>query len=83
VKDMLSSIDSQELSEWQAYEVVNGSLGSRVGDELLMLIHEQLQALNHQQGAANFTDSKHRKNPVPAPVRLPRPWEQLGDGEEK
>lgn len=37
--------------------------------------HEQLQRLNRLQGAAHFTDRKHKKNPVPEPKRYPRPHE--------
>jgi hypothetical protein len=37
--------------------------------------HEQLQRLSRIQGAAHFTDRKHKKNPVPEPKKYPRPHE--------
>lgn len=42
---------------------------------MLAGIHEQLQFLNRLQGAAHFTDRKHRKNPAKEPKHYPRPHE--------
>lgn len=72
---MLSRISSRELSEWEAYERYAGPLGQAYGDEVLAAIHEQMQRLNRLQGAAHFTDRKHKKNPVPEPKAYPRPYE--------
>lgn len=43
--------------------------------EVLAGLHEQLQFLNRLQGAAHFTDKKHRKNPAKEPKHYPRPHE--------
>lgn len=37
-------------------------------------IHELGQQQLRLLGAAHFTDRKHRKNPVPEPKKVPRPW---------
>jgi hypothetical protein len=58
-----------------AFERVVGPLDSEWQDETEAAVHEQLQRLNHIQGAAHFTDKKHRKNPVPKPKHYARPWE--------
>jgi hypothetical protein len=46
----------------------------------------QLHELGQQQlrllGAAHFTDRKHRKNPVPEPKKVPRPWVVHDDEEQ-
>lgn len=58
-----------------AYEREDGPIGPRWQEEALAGLHEQLQRLNHLQGAAHFTDRKHKKNPVPSPKHYPRPYE--------
>jgi hypothetical protein len=37
-------------------------------------LHELAQQQMRLLGAAHFTDKKHRKNPVPEPKKVPRPW---------
>lgn len=71
----MERISSRELSEWMAYEREDGPIGARWQDEAIAAIHEQLQRLNHLQGAAHFTDRKHKKNPVPSPKHYTRPYE--------
>lgn len=60
-----------------AYEREDGPIGPRWNDEATAAVHEQLQRLNHLQGAAHFTDKKHKKNPVPSPKKYPRPYEMF------
>lgn len=82
----MGRISSRELTEWMAFEREEGPIGPRWRDEMLAAIHEQLQRLSHLQGAAHFTDKKHRKNPVPSPKHYPRPHEifhQDHDDEER
>lgn len=69
---------SIELSEWEAYERYAGPIGPSWEAEVLAGIHEQLQRLNRIQGAAHFTDRKHKKNPVPEPKHFDRPHEIFG-----
>lgn len=71
----LARISSYELTEWLAYEREGGPIGTAWQDEAMASLHEQFQRLNRLQGAAHFTDKKHRKNPVPEPKRYPRPYE--------
>ncbi|MFH8405579.1 hypothetical protein ACH4FX_12500 [Streptomyces sp. NPDC018019] len=75
VAELLARTDARELAEWAAYERYAGPLGPAYRDEALAAIHEQLQRLNRIQGAAHFTDKKHRKNPAPEPKPYPRPRE--------
>lgn len=75
MEELLERITSRELTEWEAYERFAGPIGSGWQDEVMAGIHEQLQRLNRIQGAAHFTDKKHRKNPVPEPKDYPRPYE--------
>lgn len=72
---MLARISSLELSEWEAYERHAGPLGGAWEAEALAGIHEKLQQIARIQGAAHFTDKKHKKNPVPEPKHYPRPFE--------
>lgn len=65
------------MTEWYAYELVNGPIGSEWRDEVIAEMHEQLQLLNHLFSQANFTDKNHRKGPVPKPEHYPRPNESL------
>lgn len=69
VRQLLHSMDSAEISEWQAYERAFGPLDHAYGDDMLARIHEQLQLLTHVQGAAGAG----KDNPIPAPKRVPRP----------
>src|SRR6476660_8801124 len=69
VRQLLRSMDSAEISEWQAYERAFGPLDRAYGDDMLARIHEQLQMLTHVQGASGAG----KDNPVPAPKRVPRP----------
>jgi hypothetical protein len=82
----LTRISSRELSEWEAYEREYGPINDRWRDDVLALVHEQLQQLNRLTGAAHFTSKNHRKNPVPEPKKIPRPWviheEEEPEGEE-
>jgi hypothetical protein len=68
--EMLERISSYELTEWAAYEMKNGPLGSQWRDDMTASIHELLQANNYLTGA-----SGGKKNPVPKPKAVPRPWE--------
>lgn len=80
----LEHISSLELTEWQAFESLNGPLNTEWSDETLAALHEQLQRLSRIQGAAHFTDRKHRKNPVPEPKHYPRPHEMfVKEGEDR
>lgn len=65
------------------FERVDGPVGPAWRDEADAAIHEQLQRLNHIQGAAHFTDRKHKKNPVPKPKHYPRPWELIKPEEDQ
>jgi hypothetical protein len=58
-----------------SYEREEGPVGTQWQDETMAALHEQIQRLNHLQGAAHFTDRKHKKNPVPSPKKYPRPYE--------
>lgn len=69
VRQLLHSMDSAEISEWQAYERAFGPLDRAYGDDMLARIHEQLQLLTHVQGAAGAG----KQNPIPPPKRVPRP----------
>lgn len=71
-----------ELSEWEAYEREYGPVNDRWRDEVLAQLHELTQQQMRLLGAAHFTDKKHRKNPVPEPKRVPRPWVIHEDDEE-
>ncbi len=73
----MERISSRELSEWMAFEREDGPIGTRWRDEATAATHEQIQRLNHLQGAAHFTDRKHKKNPVPSPKHYPRPHEMF------
>ena len=69
VAELLSTVDSFELTEWQAYEQAFGPLGNAYSDDVLAAIHEQLQTLNY------LTGSQCEENPVPMPRHWPRPPE--------
>jgi hypothetical protein len=70
----LAHISSWELSEWEAYEREYGPVNNLFQSEVLAQIHELIQQLNRITGAAHFTNKTHRKNPVPEPKKVPRPW---------
>lgn len=78
VRQLLHSMDSAEISEWQAYERAFGPLDRAYGDDMLARIHEQLQLLTHVQGAS----SGGKENPVPPPKRVPRPPDVFVPSEE-
>jgi len=81
---MLEHVDSQELTEWRAYEIEYGPLDNTWRDEALAAIHEQIQKTNFFLGAAHFTDKTHRTNPAGEQQRYPRPhevYQSQGDGE--
>ena len=63
------------MTEWAAYERFAGPIGDGYLHEVLAALHEQIQLLNRMQGAAHFTDKKHRKNPAREPKHYPRPHE--------
>lgn len=73
---MLNTMSAKELTEWRAYELATGPLGSEQWlGENLSAIHEELQFLAHLLGQAHFTDKNHRKGPAPKPEHYPRPSE--------
>ena len=82
VPELLSTHTSMELAEWRANARVNGLTDPEVF-ELLASIHEQIQVTNHILGAAHLTGDDD-VNPIPKPVRIPRPGEkpELEDDEE-
>lgn len=67
---------ARELTEWEAYERATGPLNRLYSDDMLALIHEQLQALNY------LTGSQADPNPMPEPVRMPRPDESIRPAQE-
>lgn len=69
VRELLSTVDSFELSEWIAYEKAFGPLGNDYTHEVLASMHELQQALLHLYGA------QLERNPIPVPKRFPRPDE--------
>lgn len=73
VEELLSKISSYELSEWMAFERVNGPLGQQYSDDMLANVHEQLQAIQFILGRM----SAGEESPVPAPHRVLRPHEVL------
>lgn len=58
-----------------AFEKHEGPVGPQWRDETMAEIHELLQRLSYLQGAAHFTDRKHKRNPVNKPKHFPRPYE--------
>lgn len=66
---MLRSVTSEELSEWRAYERLNGALGPSYSQEVLAAIHEMLQSIGRTLVAANTDD----EDKVPEFREYPRP----------
>lgn len=73
VNDLLNKMSSYELTEWMAFERVNGPLGQQYSDDMSANIHEQLQAIQFILGRM----SAGEESPVPAPHRVLRPHEVL------
>ncbi len=73
VNELLTKLSSYELSQWMAFERVNGPLGRQYGDDMAANIHEQLQAIQFILGRM----SAGADSPVPAPHRVLRPHEVL------
>lgn len=71
VDELLRKISSRELTEWAAFERINGPLGSQYGDDMLANIHEQLQAVQYIVGKMAAGEDSI----VPLPHRMPRPSE--------
>lgn len=71
VREVLATHDSRELSEWRAFEYVNGFTESWT-QEALSDIHEQLQLIAHVLGAQHIEDEDPETNPIPPPKRYPR-----------
>jgi hypothetical protein len=68
---MLATLDAPELTHWMAYERIRGPIDGSWKDEMLASIHEQLQSGNYLAGGQSG-----KKNPVPKPQNVPRPWER-------
>lgn len=69
VKVLLASMDSNEISEWMAYEEFAGPLDSTWSQEVLGQIHELLQHL------ISITVQAHSDTKKPPKVQnIPRPW---------
>lgn len=64
---LLRNMSSKEVSEWQAFERVNGPLGTAYSDEMLAAILEQLQFV------AKLIGGQYKPNPAPDPHDVPRP----------
>jgi hypothetical protein len=73
VREMLSRIDSRELTEWVAYEEEFGPVGSRYSDEILAQLKDLLHQYAYQSVGANVPSGK--KNPIPEPEATVRPHE--------
>lgn len=71
---MLATVKSRELTKWAAFEREYGPLGQEYTSEVLASIQEELQFIAHILGAAHLAD-EGKKNPIPAPKRIPRPHE--------
>lgn len=64
VGELLDSLTSHELAEWQAYEMVSGPIDRSWSDEALASSVEKLHDLMYLISQANFTDKSHRKGPI-------------------
>jgi hypothetical protein len=69
VEQLLLTVSSKELAEWQAFEVVNGPIGREYSDDMLACIHEMLQVIAYTTGA------QLSPNPIPPPKPVTRPNE--------
>lgn len=81
VEELLTTHTSYQLAEWRANARVNGLVDPEMF-ELLAGIHEQVQLTNHILGAAHLT-GEDEENPIPKPVRFPRPGERLTVDDEE
>lgn len=72
---LLATHSSYELTEWMAFEQVNGPIGAKWDREVLAQLHELTQFGNHLLGA-QMSDNKH-PNQVPKPETIPRPWDEV------
>lgn len=70
---LLATHSSHELSEWMAFERVNGPIGVKWDREVAAQKHEMMQFANHLLGA-QLSDDKH-PNQVPKAQAVPRPWD--------
>ena len=66
---MLGRMTSKELAEWEAFEIVNGPLGTSYSDDMLAAVHEQLQ------GLMRLTGAQFEENPAPPVKHVKRPYE--------
>lgn len=73
VRELLSRIDSRELTEWVAYEEEFGPVGSRYSDEVLAQLKDLLHHYAYYAVGANVPTGK--KNPIPEPTPTVRPSE--------
>lgn len=73
VRELLSRIDSRELTEWVAYEEEFGPVGSKYGDEILAQLKDLLHNYAYHSIGMNVPAGK--KNPIPEPTSTVRPSE--------
>lgn len=78
VRDMLRSVTSVELTEWRAYEYLNGPLGPGYEQNALAEIHEMLQNVCRLLVAQNVED----EDDIPDVEHYPRPHEVFKRREE-
>lgn len=73
VRELLATHTSQELAEWQAFELLNGFEDVWTA-EALADIQQQLQVITYLTGAqfCDEDDDDGSSNPVPRPQRYPR-----------
>lgn len=71
VRELLSKLDSYEVTEWMAYERAFGPIGDMYIHATLSSIQEQLQLVAYLQGG------QYSENPAPEPQRWPRPDQLL------
>jgi hypothetical protein len=64
-------MSARQLTEYQAYELVAGPIGSRYSEEALANIHEELQSLKQVLMAVNMKDPEE----APPVIHYPRPGE--------
>lgn len=71
--ELLTKISSYELTQWIAFERVNGPLGPQYSNDMLANIHEQLQAVQFILGRMSAGED----SPVPQPHKMLRAHEVL------
>lgn len=69
----MESVDSRQLAEWQAYELVNGRIGGHFTEDALAAIHEMLQQIARILIAQNI----EHKEDIPDLTKYPRPQDAL------